>query len=549
MENDDDWVEYEPVINKSTMKELSNVQHTNKNDIDFENLFGKNHIDRSNLQKPWIPGKRNYEELTVEEKSVDIGKNAREINPYWNQNGTGLPKNKEIKNKSVDDEWVKKSIIRLSQQAKDFEHLKELVFDRWNDEIDLDEFMSKNKKFFTSLKFDQTSNKSPFDPMNRHSNMDISTTHSNHSQLNKKKNSDNNNSNSESSNHHAADLLRKKLLNKSCNSSRETIDKKNNNDTVILMKQQLSHDSIPLINKDHFAQLNGNDIQDMLAQEKLVNSNDINRSFIQLSKKTMSQIGSDFELKDKFKLHSNKNKSSNDVAFEQKRQMVIESKCNLCMDSETFQQKLVILYSDKIFIGVPQFEPFVEDYLWIFPSSHISTSNMLDEDTYDEIKLYKDKLCQYFNLQNKSIIFVETCRTLKTRGHFYLEVIPVNHDVISEAPMYFKKGILECEGNWNVNKKLIEMNSNNGCRDVIPKGLPYFSVEFMSFNSSVQVPKGFCHVIEDEKRFPIYFAREIIGGIMDLNPRVWLNPQRPSFDKLLPTVKKFTEYFKSIDLT
>jgi hypothetical protein len=65
--------------------------------------------------------------------------------------------------------------------------------------------------------------------------------------------------------------------------------------------------------------------------------------------------------------------------------------------------------------------------------------------------------------------------------------------------LYLQKAILECETEWTTNKKLVDL-SGKDVRRAVPKGLPYFSVDF-------GLDSGFAHVIEDEKMFPKNFAQ------------------------------------------
>ena len=44
--------------------------------------------------------------------------------------------------------------------------------------------------------------------------------------------------------------------------------------------------------------------------------------------------------------------------------------------------------------------------------------------------------------------------------------------------MYFQKAIQESESEWSHNKKLINLTQEKNIRRSIPKGLPYFHVDF-----------------------------------------------------------------------
>lgn len=57
---------------------------------------------------------------------------------------------------------------------------------------------------------------------------------------------------------------------------------------------------------------------------------------------------------------------------------------------------------------------------------------------------------------------------------------------------------MECESEWTVNKKIVDLKHNN-IRRAIPRDLSYFTVEFASH-------PGYAHVIENEEIFPKNFA-------------------------------------------
>jgi len=76
----------------------------------------------------------------------------------------------------------------------------------------------------------------------------------------------------------------------------------------------------------------------------------------------------------------------------------------------------------------------------------------------------------------------------------------------------------------------------------VPKGLPYFSVDF-------GLDDGFAHVIEDEQLFPKNFAQSIIGGMLDLDPNTWRHPGREKFNDQCKKVLQFAEWWKPYDWT
>ena len=115
---------------------------------------------------------------------------------------------------------------------------------------------------------------------------------------------------------------------------------------------------------------------------------------------------------------------------------------------------------------------------------------------------------------NQSVVFLETSMELGKNRHAFIEAVPVNHDVANDARIYFHKAINECEGEWAQHKKLINTKERGGLRQSVPKGFPYFHVDF-------GLDDGFAHVIEDEAQFPRDFGKNVLGPLLGLDPTQW----------------------------
>uniref|UniRef100_UPI00398EC46A CWF19-like protein 2 n=1 Tax=Pristiophorus japonicus TaxID=55135 RepID=UPI00398EC46A len=107
--------------------------------------------------------------------------------------------------------------------------------------------------------------------------------------------------------------------------------------------------------------------------------------------------------------------------------------------------------------------------------------------------------------------------------------------------MASKKAIMEADEEWSMNKKLVDLSARD-IRRAVPKGLAYFSVDF-------GLKGGFAHVIENEVKFPFYFGKEIVGGMLDLEPRRWRKPIRENFDDQRKKVLQFSHWWKPYDCT
>jgi hypothetical protein len=103
-----------------------------------------------------------------------------------------------------------------------------------------------------------------------------------------------------------------------------------------------------------------------------------------------------------------------------------------------------------------------------------------------------------------------------------MNVVPLPYSLGETAPAFFKEALLSSEEEWTQHKKIIDTlaKSKQGLgklafRRSLVKEMPYFHVWF-------QMDGGLGHVVEDEMRWPKgdLFAREIIGGMLDVEPDV-----------------------------
>lgn len=114
------------------------------------------------------------------------------------------------------------------------------------------------------------------------------------------------------------------------------------------------------------------------------------------------------------------------------------------------------------------------------------------------LQVFRKVLTTMFKDQDEDIVFFESAMYLHNMPHMVWNCVPVPMEIGDTAPIYFKKAIMECETEWAINKKVVDLSSKD-VRRAIPKSLPYFSVDF-------GMQGGYAHVIEDEKMFPNNFA-------------------------------------------
>jgi len=179
----------------------------------------------------------------------------------------------------------------------------------------------------------------------------------------------------------------------------------------------------------------------------------------------------------------------------------------------------------------------VEGHCLIVPNGHVAAFTIADEEVWDEAQELRRNLTRMFAENDEDCVFFECVKGLNRHPHTIVHCVPVSKEVGEMLPMYYKKAILESESEWSHNIKLVDFGKK-GLRRSIPKGLPYFSVDF-------GVDSGFGHVIEDEREFDSYFGLEVVGGLMDVEPRKWLKQQHESFAEQSQKVLRFQKMWSA----
>ena len=173
-------------------------------------------------------------------------------------------------------------------------------------------------------------------------------------------------------------------------------------------------------------------------------------------------------------------------------------------------------------------------------------------------------LMQMNAARDRGVMFYETVLSFKGQRHTYIECVPVPWETFEELPGYFHEAISTSEAEWSQHKKLIDFSSRpGGFRRSMVSNLPYFMVQWDDKGE-----KGYGHVIEggetatgagdgydfDEGakgggEFPRYFAAEIIGNVLDLEPRKWRKPKRMDRRLNEERVKEFRKEYDAYDWT
>uniref|UniRef100_A0A665UFH3 CWF19-like protein 2 n=1 Tax=Echeneis naucrates TaxID=173247 RepID=A0A665UFH3_ECHNA len=291
-------------------------------------------------------------------------------------------------------------------------------------------------------------------------------------------------------------------------------------------------------------------LQEMVRREKMSSAQDQNALYSRMAAKMMGKTdGDNYTLDDMFVSSAaqregegrDEERMRNRAIGESRRLAASMEKCQHCFSSQELQKHLIVAIGNKVYLSLPAGVSMTEGHCLICPLQHHCSATGLDEDIWSEMQLFRHALVRMFESQELDCVFMETHMNPRRRQHMVLECIPLPRELGDMAPIYFKKAIMECDEEWAMNKKIVDLSSKD-IRHSVPRGLPYFAVDF-------GLQGGFAHVIENEQKFPHYFGKEVVGGMMDLEPRRWRKLIRENFDDQRKKVLQFAKWWKPYDCT
>uniref|UniRef100_A0A1B6EDH0 Cwf19-like C-terminal domain-containing protein n=1 Tax=Clastoptera arizonana TaxID=38151 RepID=A0A1B6EDH0_9HEMI len=299
----------------------------------------------------------------------------------------------------------------------------------------------------------------------------------------------------------------------------------------------------------YFADDDKYSLQDMFQREKLSTVEDHNEMFAKLASKGVGRDDSARDMDDVFEETARVKESDGKSQARERDRAIKEHKrmeralggCEWCLDNNLLLRHLIIAIGNKCYLCLPPYESLTMGHCLIIPTFHVTCATLLDEDVWDEIQIFRKSLTNMFKEQDEDVIFFESAMYFKHMPHMVLHCVPMAKETGDLAPIYFKKAIMESEKEWSNNKKIVDLSGKN-VRLAVPKGLPYFAVDF-------GLQPGYAHVIEDEKLFPKNFAQEIIGGMLDLDHSLWRKPRKEKLEQQTKKVIQFTKQWKDFDCT
>lgn len=243
-----------------------------------------------------------------------------------------------------------------------------------------------------------------------------------------------------------------------------------------------------------------------------------------------SKFGADLEYMDDNaeklarRVHKSEVNLKNLAVNEYKKVQKALDNCPLCYQEDTGKQPIapVISLGTRVFLTLPT-EPEVSDGgAVIVPLSHRTNLLDCDDDEWEEIRNFMKSLTRMYHDQGREVIFYENAATPHRHPHAAMVVTPIPYEEGGTIPAFFKEAFLTADEEWSQHRKIIDTGAKAkegmgraAFRRCIAKEMPYFHVWFT-------LDGGLGHVIENSDKWPRgdLFAREVIGGVLDVGPEV-----------------------------
>ncbi|KAK3618225.1 Pre-mRNA-splicing factor cwf19, partial [Elasticomyces elasticus] len=206
------------------------------------------------------------------------------------------------------------------------------------------------------------------------------------------------------------------------------------------------------------------------------------------------------------------------------------STCPLCYHDDTSPPlpptAPVVSLATRTYLTLPTEPEIGKGGAVIVPLQHRKNLLECDDDEWEELRNFQKSLTRYYASLSLGVIFYENAAHPGGKNHHAaLFAVPLPWELAETAPAYFKEAILAGDELWGQHKAIIDTLALSrdpsksygrfAFRKALAKEMPYFHVWF-------SVDGGIGHVVEDQGRWPKgdLFAREVLGGMLDVGPQV-----------------------------
>ncbi|KAH8649828.1 CwfJ C-terminus 1-domain-containing protein-like protein [Xylariales sp. PMI_506] len=224
------------------------------------------------------------------------------------------------------------------------------------------------------------------------------------------------------------------------------------------------------------------------------------------------------------RIHKSEINLKNTAVHEFQKINNILDRCQLCHHEDRNQPPVapIISLGTRVYLTLPTEPELAEGGAVIVPIQHRKNLLECDEDEWEEMRNFMKCLTRMYHDQGREVLFYENAAAPQRHMHAALQVVPIPWDLGDTAPAFFREAMLSSDEEWSQHRKVIDTGAKAreglgklAFRRSIAKEVPYFHVWFT-------LDGGMGHVVEDANRWPRgdLFAREIIGGMLDVGPDV-----------------------------
>jgi hypothetical protein len=221
-----------------------------------------------------------------------------------------------------------------------------------------------------------------------------------------------------------------------------------------------------------------------------------------------------------------------------KKQQKIERKsthlepCWFCLGGTQVEKHYIISIGRKSYLAYAK-GALNKDHLLILPISHVKSTVISDDETLEDINLYKQTLVKYFHTRKMKVVFYE--RNFKTH-HMQIQVFALPETKIHLLRDAFLSQALQ------QNIDLNEIPKYSSLKQILSDKQAYFYLELPDDEG-----KYLCEIKQGS--FPLEFGRDVIASdlLLNLPDRIhWKNCILSKEDEIKMT-KTFREDFKAYD--
>jgi Protein similar to CwfJ C-terminus 2/Protein similar to CwfJ C-terminus 1 len=228
----------------------------------------------------------------------------------------------------------------------------------------------------------------------------------------------------------------------------------------------------------------------------------------------------------------------------------VTSKCAWWLESSSFRKHRLLALGDHISLVMapPNASLIAGNHFYLVPLKHTPSFVSADGDAWREVLRFQTSLQNLYARQGKSVMLLETILDhSKGLWQTKLEVVPVPFAMLQDAPMYFSSSMQEQVEEWGTHSKLLKVSTDKPLPAVVPKGFPYFYVDWGKIATSPSAT-GYAQIIESES-FPRDFGLDTVAAMLDLDPIRLQRKQSYGHEDEQQQISDFLKLWEKVDWT